>query len=174
MGTNNFLNKNAKYFLSSCPYIYTCEIKDDFEYSDLKDNLNCEIDNIKNYEIEKNDCYDNERNFCGTYINKIIHRLKEASLIINPIIRSGYYEGCNLDYEIEILDYSGYKVDSIQDLINDLKADNLPYKLIEKSFNKHLKLMVNELEKIFENYSTPLNKIAQFSNGEAVYKQINR
>ena len=165
MGTNNFYNKNAS-------NIFACSIEEEFDFYDLKDNLNCEINRIKMYKVEENSGHDCERNCNGTYINYLKLEHKECSLILQPIIRSGYYDGCNLDYEIQVYASRGeYRFETVQDMIDHLRYEELSYKCVEKLFTKHLPLMVAEIERIYKLFSIPLKKLGQFS-GEAIYQKV--
>lgn len=104
MGTANFYNKNAsKYFI----------IETDDEEND---DLDFVIDDIKNSFEElannsKRDVYfgkidfDNNRNFSGqalcSYSDSFTFCNSNLEVNIIPIIRSGYYTGANLDYDID-------------------------------------------------------------------------
>ena len=115
-------------------------------------------------------------------------------------IRSGYFDGANLDYEIEIsfgesneyYDWFEFeKEEIIEKVIDDLEyemdlllpvgeytTEKMKEEMQERAKNKYslLENRMNEiedfLEKIFERYASPYQKIAQFSNGEAIYQKV--
>lgn len=163
MGTNNFLNKNAS-------NIFACELQDEFSYEDLKEILTEEIDAVFNIEFDKEQSQDDERNFPGVYLGDINHDYRDCTLRLKPIIRAGYYDGCNLDYDIEFMCGQDY-CDSLNDLKIDLEYFGKPTKAIINNFKKQLPLMIKKLEKVFATNSTPLNKIGGFSDGTAIYKE---
>jgi len=166
MGTNNFYNRNAS-------KIFACDLEGDDSYSFLKEGLLESLDKYFINQFCQNDSFDdNNRNYPGIYIGNIDYEYRNCLLRIKPVIRSGYYEGCNLDYEIEYRSEQDFCED-LEDLKNDLEHSKRPFKAVEKSFKKQLKLIVKNLEKVFAENSTALNKVGQFSNGEAIYERSN-
>ena len=126
---------------------------------------------------------DYDRNFYGAAIGTLSLSCPykfDITIEIKCYLRSAYYEGCNLDYEIN---YSCYQCDydNIQDLIKDARyysdyenngMTKLQSKNLEKWLNSGTEQLINEVEKIFTDYTTPLNKVATFSNGETIYNKI--
>lgn len=157
MGTSNFYNKNAS-------NVFACEIENDFDYNDLKENLDSILEENDYFSDES---YNDNRNFRGLFIGKktftFSNKTKEVSAIIKPIIRSGYYQGVNLDYEFEIIDEYGYELNDYE------KGTKTIFQKAQKALHKEIK----NLEKIFSEIGTPLNVVARFSNGETIYQKAN-
>ena len=167
MGTNNFLNKNAS-------KIFACELQDEFSYEDLKEFLTEDIAAVFNIEFDIEQSQDNESAaayyYSGTYLGDINHHYRDCTLRLKPIIRAGYYDGCNLDYDIEFMSGQDY-CESMDDLKIDLEYIGKPTKAIINNFKKQLPLMIKKLEEVFATNSTPLDKIGGFSDGTAIYKK---
>lgn len=207
MGTNNFYKKNAKNYyavLMNDDYNdedYYCE----YAYDDFKEVLN---DTLKqefkdNYYKHKeiiafsNPCSGSElgeiKVLNTTHDKSKYSDYYELYIYIYPVIRSGYYEGANLDYNItfEFIceDKSSKYGNSISfnnnDFIADLSIDeiiiqitktikdNIKYnKRLIKKINKEFYNTIDKLEKIYSQLSTPLIKIGGFSDGTAIYKAL--
>ena len=174
MGTSNFYSKSK--------IIFAVELETEFCFDDLRDNVTVELNQSKNYSHKQKDDYD--RNYHGTSIGTLSLSCPykfDVSIEIKCYIRYAYYEGCNLDYEIN---YAAHQCDydNIQDLIKDAYyysdyENNGMTKLQSKNLEKWLisgtEQLINEVEKIFTDYSEPLNKVATFSNGETIYKKVS-
>ncbi len=112
-------------------------------------------------------------------------------ITIIPKTVGAYYSGFNLDFDIKIKNEQGYG-----EIINDgieegVDRDDMEYMFEEyeyretymkgiiamhgdmliKLVNEKIADGVERLEKIFEMFSSPLVKMGQFSNGEAVYER---
>jgi len=191
MGTSNFYNKNAS-------KIYACEIQEEWDYDDLKGNLASELkakfnnDYIRPQERE----FDNERNFSGEYIGLIFDEIAFTDsptgeewylhIKIKPIIRSGYYDGCNLDYEIESTIWTyGYEDnfssenfscddESIfKEFLHEIKEKFKYHKRLIKQIESFKTESIKKLEQVYNDYSNPLKTFAKFSNGETIYIEAN-
>mgnify|MGYP001581141914 CR=1 FL=1 len=153
MSTPNFHNVNAS-------KIYAVEIddpEDQYQYKDLLENLKYELDGIG---PSKEATYNALRSYpataiCELYKNKQYKNF-EVTAAITPVIRSGYYSGVNLDYELTE-DVSAYDLTP--------REQELADRWIKRTHAK----MAARVEKIFKRYSTSLICRAVFSNGEAVY-----
>ena len=102
------------------------------------------------YEISE---YINDRSYGGRYVFAVPVYTKGSELYkkIKVYYRGGYYSGANIDYivgECELYD----EVETLETL--DAKVERY----------------CKSIEKILRTYGTELLKVAQFSNGEAVYK----
>jgi hypothetical protein len=75
---------------------------------------------------------------------------------LQVVIRSGYYSGANIDYTID--------GDFCPD--EESKKEIRHARMLQKQFDKQ----VVKLEKILRKNGTELLKVAQFSNGEAMYQ----
>jgi hypothetical protein len=82
----------------------------------------------------------------------------EVEVYVTPVIRSGYYEGVNLDWHVR------YYVNGSED----------------ETYESHpniqtlVDVYVNFIENVYEQYSQPLGVTARFSNGETIYHPINK
>jgi len=101
---------------------------------------------------------------------------------VNLFIRSGYYEAACLDYELEwFMDGDCYE--EIDDILTKLSYDSEIYDIkpgiwaIHKS-NLDSRLVelqeqsIDQIESILKQISTPYGVVAQFSNGETIYKEL--
>jgi hypothetical protein len=166
MGTSNFYNKNSS-------KIYACQIEEDFDYQDLVENLQFELQAQAFDSINE---FDNERNFCGQYIatKKIEFTNYDQSiyLTIKTVIRNGYYSGVNLDYDFEIV---GEAINNYNNDFEINEKDDLDYQVVRgfktlfKKAKKTLEKEILKLEKIFGQNSQALKVGARFSNGETIY-----
>lgn len=99
---------------------------------------------------------------------------------INCVMRSGYYEGACLDW----FDSCVYHDDTIE--FNEIDYEITDYmsqmnaglrKIQEKNAKKWLWEQRNQIielvEKIFTENSTPLSVTARFSNGETIYSKVS-
>jgi hypothetical protein len=171
MGTSNFYNKNSS-------KIYACEIEEDFNYQDLVKNLKFEL---QAQGFDPTNEFDNERNFSGQYIaTKKIQFTNVNQLIyltIKAVVRSGYYNGVNLDYDFEIV---GEAVNSYNNDFEINQKDDLDYqvargfKTLFKKAKKTLEKKILKIEKIFGQNSQALKVGARFSNGETIYFKENQ
>jgi hypothetical protein len=173
MATSNFYNKNAS-------KIFASEIENEFDYDDLIDNVSYDIqDKHNSYYVTNKKYIDNGRYLKYSLVESVSY--KDDTLIevfINPIIRSGYYSGANLDYEYEYY-FEGeevYDPADIQDYLeyrlgySEKKATKISdsrFKRLERIKNK----LSKQLENIYESHTTPLVVTARFSNGETIYSK---
>lgn len=185
MGTGNFCQYDAK-------KIYAIDDRDDeFIWSDTRMNVSCELETkakeLRRYWSE-NDSLRIERlrshdaTSIGEYGDYFTYYGVEwhIGLIVKTV--SGYYEGFSLDYDITITsDISNTEYTNEDDWVMDIitfDSDCLPYKGLflantdktKRKIKEMIDTLQDEVETIFEEYSTPLIMVAQFSNGEAVYK----
>lgn len=153
MATNNFHNVNAS-------HIFACSSENEWDYEDLKDNLLYEFNNHPDYsDCSKSD--PNElRSFPSTSLGSFSTSLTigddEVEIYVTPVIRSGYYEGCNLDWNVRYY-VSGYE--------DDTHSDSVDVSVIVNEY-------VEFIETIYSQYSDRLGVTAQFSNGETIYHTI--
>lgn len=187
MATSNFHNAEAS-------RIFATELEDEFSYDDLKLNLRSEFANKENDKKSViADCYEENkspaselRSFPATTICRVhsedkCYAFGNINLRFDIIVRSGYYQGANLDYEMYVeTDNEDYE--SITDLIEDIQRYPEDFdisegmsekyaKWIENWFKKEVEPMKEEIEKVFADYTTPLCVTARFSNGETMYAE---
>jgi hypothetical protein len=164
----------------------SCESED---YEDFKSNIKERFESLENFIFRENGTMQtNNRNFEGSVIGSLYLKKDKSYLNLEleiqvvVIVRSGYYEGANLDYE---LNYSinDYKDDNIESVVDEweyqaekeykkgLVTINKPR--VESYLESQGQVLVEQVEKIFEEVSTPLNVVASFSNGETIYAKSN-
>ena len=200
MATNNFHNVNAENIYAVLmgrdePVIdedgnetdeYEYIQPQDFEYEDLLENLRSEFKNSKDWISDDGNAHF-LRSFSGTEISTLCKNKEYLGISVEieiiPVIRSGYYQGANLDYELKFT-VNGYEIEQ-SDVVNDW-AEEAIYReeynrgLIE--INKsHLGTWLEEntvnlvkfVENIFKDYTGfKLKKVSQASNGEAFYERV--
>jgi len=157
MSTCNFSNNNASRIYA----VEDIEGAEDWQAEDLKDNLYCELSKDK-YSIDPRKCYDDLRSYPQTevitlYRQKCWQAGYEATVYCTAIIRAGYYAGCNLDFEFE--EDTSYNLSDLEE------------KRVNAFIEKAKIELAKKMEKVFKKYSTPLVKVATFSNGEAIYQK---
>ena len=185
MATGNFYNNNARNIYA----VYQENEYDDFIYDDVKENISSDLET-----------YTKNSKACLGYANKYY---SDASLIdiieltdevagvpftvsIEILMRSGYYEGANLDYEINYniesvefddiseafqayIDVATYDFDMSKGLAT-IQAKNASNRL-EAMSDK----LVENVEKILkENCTHILQVSARFSNGETWYSEVEK
>jgi hypothetical protein len=153
MATSNFHNVNAT-------HIFAVQLEDEWAYEDLVYNLESEF-NIHNDYSDYGKSDPNElRSFpsrsLGSFSDSLTIGDDEVEIYITPVIRSGYYEGCNLDWHIRLY-VNGYEDDTYADDANVLRISNEYIEFIEN---------------IYSQYSEPLGVTARFSNGETIYHKV--
>ena len=197
MGTNNFYSNAKTIFAVLMDYedevfdengeptgeteMRSC---DEWDYQDLKDYA-IELMEQSKFSYSDSGNFSNNRNFEGTLLGSLnVDKYFGDILIevrINAVIRSGYYEGANLDYEVEYYAGSGsgeweedinfnYGFENHSNMSRGLQV--IQTKNAEKWAEKITEELEEELERIFTQLSTPYNKVGQFSNGEAVYEKV--
>lgn len=199
MGTSNFYNKNANKVFAVLMNYETPILNEDgeeteetetvspeeWEYEDLKKEviLSLEKSKFNHYTSSKTVYEDGLRSYPGTLLGDLYISKQygdtEITVEITAIIRSGYYEGCNLDWEC-VIKIDGSETDSgefsvdfgyASDMSIGLQAIVAPkaLKWAEKMQNE----LIEELEKIYTEISMPLVVTARFSNGETWYAKAN-
>lgn len=198
MGTNNFYNRNAS-------KVYAVLMDKEQNVLDDEGNETEETEEVpvEDYDIKFFDEYlqekigqskfeswipksttweeDSNRNFEGRVMGELSidknYGDVEIKVEIQAICRNGYYEGANLDWNLN------FYVDGNSSELDEIKEDfiynsylNAGLKSIisahaEKWASQAEDELVSEMERIFTEVSMPLIKVAQFSNGEAIYKK---
>jgi hypothetical protein len=155
MATSNFHNVNAS-------HIFSVRLEDEWEYQDLVSNLESEFNTNLDYsdygKSDPNELRSFPSKSVGSFSNSIEIGEDEVEVYVTPVIRSGYYEGVNLDWHVR------YYVNGSED----------------ETYESHpnvqtlVGVYVNFIENVYEQYSQPLGVTARFSNGETIYHQINK
>ncbi len=174
MGTCNF-NSNSS-------IIYTIDnSENEFIFEDIMSNIQYEfiaIDKDKNNILEfiktDNDIGEIyiDFNFMGLNFN-IIYKL---------LLKSGYYSGMNLDYEVSYnYDYNS-NFDKFEDIINDIidynEVDYIGLFIankskLEKKFNYFNKILLDKINEIFSIHcDNKLSVSGRFSDGTCLYNEV--
>ena len=153
MATSNFHNVNAT-------HIFAVQLEDEWAYEDLVYNLESEFDIHNDYsDYGKSDPHE-LRSYpsrsLGSFSDSLTIGEDEVEIFVTPVIRSGYYEGCNLDWHIKLY-VNGYE--------DDTYADNADVLRISNEY-------IEFIEDVFQKYSEPLGVTARFSNGETIYHKL--
>jgi hypothetical protein len=181
MATSNFHNVNAT-------HIFACSLENEWDYEDLKDNVLYGLEKIEGYTSHTKRDPHELRSFPSQSIGAVSRVTAfpnfTLEVIVTAVARSGYYEGCNLDwhvsYEIDGYDCEDYYEERIeyalQNSLNEdeyTPADVKAYAMLAENNAERLKNeIVKEIEQVFKDYSDPLGVTAQFSNGETIYHKI--
>ena len=175
MATSNFHNVNAS-------AIFAVPLENDFDYEDLVDNLKSELNNDSDY-VDYGKTDPNElRSFPSRTLGSIrkYHQYKDfyVEVCVTPVIRSGYYDGVNLDWNVDYsINGDSYDIDELENgigyntalPISKIKAYSL---LAEKKAEKLKNEIVEKVESIFSDYSDRFGVTAVFSNGETIYHKL--
>ena len=125
---------------------------------------------------------DYDRNFSGTSLGYfgMVKTYGDITMEVRvqAMVRAGYYEGANLDYNDVEVYANGSEIDAdnvAKDVVDYVTSDfsagvlkqnaNYAAKWVEKSKCK----IISDLEKVFTKVSMPLTVVARFSNGETMY-----
>ena len=183
MGTSNFARGNSS-------RLFAVEIQEEWDYDDLKDNLKYAFKAAKEKGMFDTEYYsnafnekNNNRNFEGNVILMVTSKSKHYKTIgefyieVGIIIRNGYYSGVNLDWECEIVSDSERYDHDEEIVIDDYNYDvsTKQAKQFSEYVNnwkeKEMTKIINDVEQILSEYSTELNVVATFSNGETIYEK---
>jgi hypothetical protein len=153
MATSNFHNVNAS-------SIFAVEyLQDEYDYQDLVDNLQYSLKETGYYNTLTKSDPNELRSFPSTSIGALDNHVEDADgngivVTITAVVRSGYYDGVNLDWHCHFEEYG----ETIEHLLPAAEAEK----------NR----LVEMVEYVFSEFSTPLGVTAQFSNGETIYHPI--
>jgi hypothetical protein len=153
MATSNFHNVNAS-------NIFAVELQDEFDYQDLVDNLQYGLKETGYYNLLTKSDPNELRSFPQQSIGSLDNYVESADgesgivVTVTAVIRSGYYDGVNLDWHCHFEEYG----ENIEHLLPAAEAEK----------NR----LVEMVEYVFSEFSTPLGVTAQFSNGETIYHPI--
>lgn len=193
MGTSNFYRKNTSKVWSVETSYYDEELNEEIEdeciWQDTRDNVSSSLEKISKekrrsyYEdnsLKVNDLRSFPSTSIGSYSDYFQFCNIEFKVELIPHTSSGYYEGFNLDFDIQFSTVGIYgDYDNLDDFIGDVKEflleDNKALRMNMNNLQKRLEAllseMIDEVESAFEMYSTPLEEFAKFSNGETIYKK---
>lgn len=169
MSTSNFHNVNAS-------KVYAVQIEDEFEMDDLVINLQSVLEaGIENDPHELRSYPSRVVGHLSSYrrLNETEYSADDITLHVYAVIRSGYYSGVNLDWFYSI-EWNGEEYNQYNEFASDIRNNE------DMSINEKSNIMTwvmleggklqQKMEKIFEDYGTPLRVVGTFSNGETVYE----
>jgi hypothetical protein len=198
MGTSNFYNKNANTIFAVLTSYESPILDDDGEETDETETVHpeeweCEdfIDNLQEMLKEKgydsSNVWDNERSYPGReFAYKTLSKQycgQWFEVKISAIIRSAYYDGANLDWEIQYVPGDGnwQEDEPDEDQIKDsLTWDGVNQGMAAMQTKNVLRWLENsrdslitELEDVYgEVCGHKLQVSARFSNGETWYSEV--
>jgi hypothetical protein len=175
MATSNFHNVNAS-------AIFAVPLEHEFDYEDLVCNLESELSNNPDYvdygKTDKNEL----RSFPSRTLGSIrkYHQYKDfyVEVCVTPVIRSGYYSGVNLDWNVDYtINGDIYDIDELENGIGyntalPISKIKVYSSLAEKKAEKLKNEIVEKVESIFSDYSDRYGVTAVFSNGETIYHKL--
>ncbi len=154
MATSNFHNVNAS-------HIFAVDyLQDEYDYQDLVDNLQYSLKETGYYNTLTKSDPNELRSFPSKSIGSLDNYVESSDgesgivVTVTAVIRSGYYEGVNLDWHCHFEEYG----ENVEHLLPAAEAEK----------NR----LVEMVEYVFSEFSTPLGVTAQFSNGETIYHPI--
>ena len=177
MATSNFHNENAS-------AIFAVQLEHEFDYDDLVDNLKSELNNDPDYvdygKADKNELRSFPSRTLGSIRKYVQYKDFYVEVCVTPVIRSGYYDGVNLDWNVDYLINGDVQYDNTDFYIDDIahygsmsKSKATKYaKLAEKKAEKVKNQIVEKVESIFSDYSEKYGVTAVFSNGETIYHKL--
>ena len=190
MATGNFYNKNAKNIYA----ILQENEYDDFIYKDVKYNISNDLEayaknseaytkNSEAYSVHSNNYYEDASLIEVVSITDDIAGIP-LFIDIEILMRSGYYTGANLDYEIKY-SVGNVEIDDLSEAFQafydiatwDYDMNKGLAKIQAKNAAKRLEAMSNELvenvEKILKENCTHILQVSErFSNGETWYSEV--
>lgn len=176
--------------------------RDNWDFDDLRDSIQENGRATKLFPEESNEWVDrNAQELCyksyDTHFGKS-YFLTDTRIVRTIIMRSGYYEGADLDWDIEIISPNGFNfklseyyslenliedyMRSVRDYVDMWGADygwNMgTYKIQKKNIEKWLAKIVENEEEICEqfckdNCEDVYQVSARFSNGETWYSKVS-
>jgi hypothetical protein len=175
MATSNFHNVNAS-------AIFAVPLENEYDYDDLVENLTSELNNDADYvDYGKTDKHE-LRSFPSRTLGSIrkYHQYKDfyVEVCVTPVIRSGYYSGVNLDWNVDYaINGDIYDIDELENGIGyntalPISKIKVYSSLAEKKAEKLKNDIVEKLEALYNNYSDRYGVTAVFSNGETIYHKL--
>jgi hypothetical protein len=151
MATSNFHNVNAS-------HIFSVQLEDEWAYDDLIDNVKSGLKSTGEFNLLTKSDPNELRSYPSTSIGSLDSYVEDSEgngicITITAVVRSGYYDGVNLDWHPHFEEYGE-------------TIEHLPQAELEKN------RLVALVEYVFADHSQPLGVTAQFSNGETMYHPI--
>jgi hypothetical protein len=194
MGTSNFAYKDT---------LYAVEIEEDFEREFLRDELQELMNTLEKKATSKNktieldiyaldtpkssNCYNGfERNFPSSIYGRVVAKSTfmgiDLRIDLDILVRSGYYEHVNIDYEweLEAEGNTGLIDDGAHEILSFIDMEHFPEGLIEMN-KKHLDkrldnmraLVLEAYHHIGKSVATEYRQAARFSDGTTMYEKAS-
>lgn len=176
MSTNNFYSASDKYYVLDDDGL---ELFEEFDgLDDLVDSLTA-----AGLCVEKVNELTGDRNYHGRELCAVTLKHYDNLLATCLItLRSGYYSCANLDYEIRVYDknYTGeyielddLNIEDVQNAYDDTITPRQAQKIIN-GLMRDAATLETKVTNVLKEVTTELEKVGQFSNGEAVYKEVTK
>mgnify|MGYP003149098589 FL=1 len=173
MSAINYHNENAS-------KVYSFSANDEWAFDDMESNIAVSLELLHEAGVQDPD-------ELRSYPSRVLGYLEEyeafrvqwddieLTVRIFPVIRSGYYGGGNLDWFFEIEDVLGNDIRNLSHILpanitsdeKDRAKDEI-YAWIEEAKSR----LISKVEEVYNIYTTALNHIGTFSNGEAIYQLV--
>lgn len=179
MATSNF------YSLAGTVYAIEIQDDDDFIVDDTQANILSDLATNKKLLIEHLDEYsDDSRSYGGRVFASVSLANSDDAMQaeIKLLSRGGYYAHANIDFDGRV--YSAYSGEYLEldDLDTELIREHfdgydgtkLPGKRADakqRRLERDLERLRAIVEQTVSNYTTPLTRVATFSNGETIYRE---
>lgn len=189
MATSNFYNVNAS-------KVFAVLTEDEFDYEDAVNNVKAELEKLNEaegvyvYLGSGKDVNDN-RNFSSEVLGTVNFsndfKVENEDPIIAEfnivcVIRSGYYQHANLDWNIEFVlnDRTFDEFDDFHSVFKELiydyyDLDDETTETLYSEISSEIKIksegIIDQIEGIYKSCSTSLSVAARFSNGETWYSE---
>lgn len=170
MSTNNFSYENVLIAVPEFTFGGICEeceekgivvdcehIEPEFDTFAYDEYVKEVQEQLKKIGFEACDKSDNDRNYGGTIIAEWGQEDNCFIKYLQVVIKNGYYSGANIDWTSD----GDFCPENEQN-----KKEVAHIKALQNKFDR----MVAKTEKILRKNGTELIKVAQFSNGEAIYE----
>ena len=145
MSTCNFSQPNLS-------KIYACECEEEWDWEDNIENVIYELGKIKGFHMYKEDKWlDNDTKIIGAFDFEFYDHYYKGwdTISIYVTVESGYYSGMKFDVDF-----------------NDLMEIEQT-----RALEKKIRQKCNAIEKALKTVTTPLVRVAVFSNGDAIYEK---
>ncbi len=183
MATSNFHNVNAsKIFAMTSDSENEFEI-DEFAYNDFIDNIDSALSEAgyNDYTIDDpHELRSYPSRVLGSKSKDVCYDHFSVDITIFPVVRSAYYDGCNLDWFLTI-EMEGETFNNISEITdeniewvlrnNDEKHGKKAISNFRAKLTTAAHALKTELETIYKNHTEPLTVVSRFSNGETIYQK---
>lgn len=200
MGASNFYKVNAEMYYVVCNHSPEEEgdadfgrwmvedLENMFEYEREHLSKRAKDGNINYYHYKNIKSQKELRNYPASYLGSfdvVLHYCRgkgEVVIRYHCFMRAGYYEAACLDWESEIIvdgenvdefTYEEFRDASFFDYSENDSAKGVSrfmYNFLKKRYDKHDALLKEYIHLIFNNISTPYNRVGGFSDGTSVYE----